>query len=190
MKISQIINISLRLIGVSLLIFSIIYPLLTGGIGQIWQQAARGSLVEIEGEAAGSRVIGQQFDSPYFFHGRPSSIAYDASRSGSANLGPVNPELRERVSESLQEIAQWNKIEGKIIPADLVTESGSALDPHISLDSALLQIPRVAEAAGASEEEIREIVMEKIEPLLLGLYGQKRVNVLELNIAIRKEVLE
>jgi len=185
---SRALAVSVRLIVIAILVFSVLYPLLLGGMGQLWADHARGSLVEYGGEVVGSRLIGQQFSSSYYFHGRPSAINYDATQSGSANLSPYNPELRLRVEETLRTMQEHNQLQNKAIPVDLITESGSALDPNISVEAAELQIPRVAEATGITHERLRELIDKHTKSPLLGVFGLRRVNVLELNLSIVKEL--
>ncbi|MFW6237907.1 MAG: K(+)-transporting ATPase subunit C [Halanaerobiales bacterium] len=199
MKLSRMLSVSLRLLLVGIVLFAVIYPLLVGGVGQIWSNKSQGSLIQYNGQTVGSRFIGQKFNEPYHFYSRPSAIDYqtvaseadinyEKVNSGSANLGPNNPELSRRVEGSLQKLSE-EETAVNMVPADLVTESGSALDPHISPEAAYLQIPRVAAEAGIADDELEEIVEEMIEPRFLGLYGGERVNVLELNLRLEKEVL-
>lgn len=188
MKAGKMLSVSVRLLVVGIFLFALIYPLLVGGIGQIWGNKLQGSPVEYRGRTVGSRLIGQEFSEPQHFHSRPSSIDYQATDSGSANLGPDNSELSERVENSLQQISK-NGSAAEMIPADLVTESGSALDPHISPEAAYVQIPRIADEVGIEVGELERIVEEEVEPRFLGLYGGERVNVLELNLRLEKEVL-
>lgn len=175
-------SVALRLVIVGIVIFSIAYPLLVALGGQIWRGNAQGSLIEDDGEIVGSKLIGQDFDDPKFFHGRPSSIDYNAMKSSSSNLGPNNPELTDRVEKILSKLSENEK--NLKIPSDIVTESGSSLDPHITYRSAILQIPRVAKNTGISEDNLRSIVNEQTKGPFLGIYGMKRVNVLLLNIEI------
>ncbi len=177
---------SLRLLVIGFVIFSLAYSGIIGLIGQaIWDSEAEGSLIKHDGKVVGSELIGQDFEDNSLFHGRVSSIDYDATRSGSQNLGPVeNSGLENRVREDLIEYS--NKYENKSeIPADLITESGSALDPHITVKSALFQVPRVARNTPLSEEELKSLVREHSEDKLLGLYGLKRINVLRLNLELK-----
>lgn len=178
---------AIRLLLVSILVFSIAYPLLVGIGGLLWEGPSGGSPVRFRGEIVGSKLIGQDFDDNRFFHGRPSSIDYDAMRSGSRNLGPNNPELEDRVEENLLRISNFYENENLRVPSDLVTESGSALDPHISYRSAIFQVPRVSEYTDIPENELEEMVRSCAEDKLLGLFGTKRVNVLELNIEVSKQ---
>lgn len=181
-------SVAARLVIVGIVIFSIAYPLLVALGGQIWRGNAQGSLVEYKGEIVGSKLIGQDFEDPRFFHGRPSSIDYNAMKSGSSNLGPNNPELTDRVEKILSRLSE-NEDNLKV-PSDLVTESGSALDPHISENSAMLQVPRIAEHTPLSENTLRDIVEKHTKEPLLGIYGRKRVNVLLLNIEIMSLIEE
>lgn len=189
MNIKNNILISVKLILVSIVIFSLIYTILLGGLGQIWSNKAKGSLVEYEGEVVGSSLIGQSFNSPQYFSTRPSSIGYDASTSGSANLAPNNPVLKERVKQSLIELNNKYGIENDKIPADIISESGSGLDPHITPEAAYLQVSSISDNTGIKKEKLDELIDEHTEGKLLGLFGQKRVNVLELNISL-KEVID
>ncbi len=175
-------SVAVRLVIVGIVIFSIAYPLAVALGGQIWRGNAQGSLVKYKGEVVGSKLIGQDFDDPRFFHGRPSSIDDNAMKSGGSNLGPNNPELRERVERILRELSE-NR-ENLKVPSDLVTDSGSALDPQISDNSAMLQVPRIAEHTPLSENTLRDMVEKHTKEPLLGIYGRKRVNVLLLNIEI------
>lgn len=188
MKNANVISISIKLIIVGIILFSLIYPLLVGGIGQIWGDSARGSIIEYKGKPVGSKLIGQDFSSNKYFHSRPSSINYDARLSSSANLGPNNIILQERVENNIKEIIRLENIEDNKIPADFVTESGSALDPHISPQSAYIQVSRIAKTTGISEEKLKDMINEQTKSKLFGIIGMKRVNVLELNLII-EEVL-
>lgn len=184
MNIKQNLKVTVKLILIGIVICSLIYPLAVGVIGQLWSNASRGSLIKNDDEIIGSELIGQQFNSPRYFHSRPSSIQYDASRSASANWAPNNPKLKDRVEQDLYYLANEEGLKNRQIPADLITESGSALDPHISPEAAFLQIPRIAENTGLKEDLLKEIVKSQIKNRLLGLYGQKRVNVLQLNLQL------
>lgn len=181
-------SVAIRLVIVGIVIFSIAYPLVVGLAGQIWRNNAQGSIIEYNGQAVGSKLIGQDFDDPRFFHSRPSSIDYDAMKSGSSNLGPNNPELRERVEKILGKLSENG--DNMKVPSDLVTESGSALDPHITYRSAILQVPRIAKHTDIPEDELRDMVERHSEDPLLGIYGRKRVNVLLLNIEIMSRMEE
>lgn len=179
-------SVAVRLVVVGILIFSIAYPLMVGIFGQVWSNSARGSLIRYENEIVGSDLIGQDFDDPRFFHGRPSSIDYNAMKSGSRNLGPNNPVLAERVRKTLEKISENRRIDNLIVPSILVTESGSALDPHITVISAMFQVLRVSQNTGISKERLRFLIKKRAEEPLLGIYGLRRVNVLQLNIEVKK----
>lgn len=184
MGIKKNLLIAVKLILVSLLIFSVIYPLVLGGFGQLFSDKARGSIIYRDGEAVGSHLIGQNFESDNYFISRPSSINYDASISGSDNLAASNPEMQERVVSDLEEIDTKYDPGNIAVPVDLITESGSALDPHISPEAAYFQVGYLAESTGLTESELNSLISEHTEGPLLGLFGESRVNVLELNLAL------
>ena len=146
---------------------------------------AHGSLIYVNGTLVGSELIGQNFSSPGYFHGRPSAVNYNGSNSAGSNLGPTSAKLMEQVRQRVEKVRQENNLShNATVPADLVLASGSGLDPHISPASALLQVQRVAKTRGLSESKVRTLVEEHIEGLQYGLFGQERVNVLKLNIAL------
>jgi potassium-transporting ATPase KdpC subunit len=172
---------------VTTLIFGVLYSLVVTGFAQIFFPAkANGELIVKDGRVIGSRLIGQPFSSDRYFHPRPSSAGsgYDpvASSGGASNLGPTNKALVERVNSDVQKLRAENP--GVPIPIDLVTTSGSGLDPDISPAAAEFQIPRVARARGISEQELRALVGKHIEARQFGFLGEPRVNVLELNLAL------
>ncbi|RAK06488.1 K+-transporting ATPase ATPase C chain [Halanaerobium saccharolyticum] len=180
---------AIKFILVSLLLFSIIYPLLLGGVGQLFADKAEGSIIYRNGEAVGSRLIGQNFESDSYFISRPSSINYDASISGSDNLAVSNPKLQQRLAVDLEEIEAKYDPENTAVPVDLITESASALDPHISPEAAYFQVDYLSQNTGLAESELNSLISEHTEGALLGLFGESRVNVLELNLAL-EEVLD
>jgi K+-transporting ATPase ATPase C chain len=176
-------------------ITGVAYPLVITGVAQVvFQDKANGSLIEREGQIIGSELIGQSFVDaetgetlPGYFRGRPSAAGagYDASASSGSNLGPTNPVLIERVTGDVAIIRSENGLaEDAEIPVDLVTSSGSGLDPDISPASADLQIARVARQRGITEEQVRAIVKEHTSGRTLGLLGEPRVNVLNVNLAL------
>lgn len=166
----------------------LVYPLAITGIAQvIWPGKADGSLVVVDGQTRGSRLIGQPFSAPGYFWGRPSAtspVPYDASASSGSNLGPTNPALLDLVRDRIAALRAADPGLTGPIPADLVTASASGLDPDISVAAALVQVPRVARARGLAEETVRRLVEANAVAPTLGLLGEPRVNVLLLNLAL------
>jgi len=177
---------------VTLVLFTILtgvlYPLAVTGIGQlIFPQKANGSLITREGKTIGSDLIGQPFSAPGYFWGRLSATgthAYNAALSSGSNLGPLNPALHDAVRGRLSALKSADPGNDLPVSVDLVTGSGSGLDPHISVASALYQVPRVARVRGVSAERIRQLVDQCTEGRQLGFLGETRVNVLQLNLAL------
>lgn len=169
-------------------ITGVIYPLVVTGVAQVvFSHQANGSLIEREGKVVGSELIGQQFDDPKYFSSRPSATGptpYNAAASTGSNYGPTNPAQIDAVRGRVEDLKQANPEQSEKIPVDLVTASGSGLDPHISPAAAEFQIPRVAKARGLDEEPVREQVLAHTEGRTFGLLGEPRVNVLELNLAL------
>jgi potassium-transporting ATPase KdpC subunit len=184
-----------RLIWAGLVVFvlltavtGIAYPVLVTLIGQgIFPHEANGSVIESNGKKVGSELIGQKFDSDKYFWGRPSGTTpeYNGGASGASNLGPTNPDQIKTVTERVEAIRKAHPEKGNApVPVDLVTASGSGLDPHISPAAAEYQVARVAKARGLSEGRVRELVAENTQGRTLGLLGEPRVNVLKLNLAL------
>ncbi len=178
-----------------LLIVGILYPLaVTGAAQALFPSQANGSLVYVNGKPIGSSLIGQYWTQPQYFHGRPSATLnlqgtpapYQADNSGGSNLGPTNKALVETVQQRIAELKKENPDvpAGTPIPVDLVTASASGLDPDISVAAAYYQIPRVAKARGLSQTAVRTLVDAHVTGRFLGLFGEPRVNVLELNVAL------
>jgi K+-transporting ATPase ATPase C chain len=179
------------------LITGLAYPLaITAIAGVIFPKQAEGSLIERNGQVVGSALIGQEFKSDKYFHGRPSatvapdpndstktvSAPYNAANSGASNLGPTSKALSDRLKEDVDKLKAENP--SQPVPVDLVTTSGSGLDPDISPEAALFQVPRVAKTRNMPEDQVRALVTDKTEGRLGGVLGEPRVNVLELNLAL------
>ena len=184
------------LLGLTL-ITGLAYPLaITAVAGAIFPKQAEGSLIEKDGKVVGSALIGQEFKSDKYFHGRPSattapdpndstktvSAPYNAANSGGSNLGPTSKALNDRIKEDVEKLKAENP--SSPVPVDLVTTSASGLDPDISPDAALFQVPRVAKARNLPEASVRDMVNQKTQGRLFGLFGEPRVNVLALNLAL------
>ena len=169
-------------------ITGLIYPLLVMGIGQaLFPQQAAGSLIERDGKLIGSRLIGQNFTDPQYFWGRPSATApqpYNAAASGGSNLGPLNPVLKDAVESRVKALRTADPGNTQPVPIDLVTASASGLDPHISPAAVEYQIVRVAQARGLAPEAVRNLVVQHTEARQWSVFGESRVNVLELNLAL------
>src|SRR5436190_2463704 len=172
---------------VTTILFGLIYPLVVTGLAQVvFPENANGQLLKrSDGIVIGSRLIGQPFSSPGYFQSRPSAAGasgYDAGASSGSNLGPTNQKLIAWVKDDVEKLQAENP--GKPVPIDLVTTSGSGLDPDISPAAAEFQVPRVARERGLSEDEVRRVVTEHTEGRTLGLLGEPRVNVLLLNLKL------
>lgn len=195
---------------VMMLLCSFAYPLALTGVSQVaMKEKANGNLIDQNGnptvdpeEAVGSALVGQDFTEDYFFKGRVSSVNYNTYTeeqkengeyagvsSGSYNYGNSNPELKERIEKDLDEfLATHPGVKKEDVPSDLLTASGSGLDPHISPEAAEVQVKAVAEHSGLSEETVREIIKENTEEKVLGIYGEARVNVLKCNLGIAEKM--
>jgi len=181
--------IAIRMTVVLTVLLGLIYPLALTGVARVlfpWQSA--GSLVSYRRQVIGSAIIGQNFSAPQYFHSRPSAAGdkgYDASGSGGSNLGPTNKTLIETVRKRLKDELETDPgVAANQVPVDLVTSSGSGLDPEISPAAADLQIPRVAKARGLSQDTVAQLVRQNTRGRWLGLLGEPGVNVLTLNLAL------
>lgn len=177
------------LLALFTLVTGVAYPLAVTGVAQaIFPAQANGSLVEVDGRVVGSSLMGQPFDDPRYFWGRPSATGpspYNASASTGSNLGPTNPALATAVRERVAALRAADPEQASMpIPVDLVTASGSGLDPHVSPAAALYQVHRVARVRGVPEDRVRALVEAHVEVRTLGVLGEPRVNVLRLNLAL------
>jgi len=176
---------SILMTAITTLLLGFAYPLAVTGVAQaFFPEKANGQLIRFNGQVVGSRIIGQPFTAPGYVHSRPSAAGggYDAANSGGSNLGPTNQKLIERVNADTAQLHKENPTAP--IPVDLVTTSGSGLDPDISPASALFQVPRVAKERGIDQGRLQQLVTEHIRPRQFGLLGEPSVNVLELNLAL------
>jgi K+-transporting ATPase ATPase C chain len=170
------------------LLTGLVYPLVIFGLGQIFfPSQANGSLIVVDGQARGSSLIGQNFDQPHYFWGRPSAtgpFAYNSAASSGSNLGPLNQALQDNVQTRLDALKAADPDNTALPPVDLVTASGSGLDPHISPAAAEYQVRRVARTRGLGEAIVRDLVARYTEGRTFGVLGEPRVNVLQLNLAL------
>jgi potassium-transporting ATPase KdpC subunit len=188
---------ALVLIVLFAILTGLIYPFVMTGIAQVaFPHQANGSLVVKDGNVIGSELMGQAFAGEQYFHGRPSATVtpdpadptktvdapYNAANTAGSNLGPTSKTLVERITKDVEELKSQNP--NARVPTDLVTASGSGLDPHISPAAALFQVPRVAKARNMPEDRLRQLVNERVEGRVLGIFGEPRVNVLALNMAL------
>jgi K+-transporting ATPase ATPase C chain len=181
-------KVSLAMLLVLAIVTGVIYPLVVTGIGRlVFPRASAGSLIERDGRAVGSRLIGQPFDDPRYFWGRPSAtgpVAYNAAASSGSNVGPTNPAKFDAIKARVEALRAADPGQAAPIPIDLVTASGSGLDPDISPAAAAFQVPRVARSRGLDEAAVRRLVAAATRERDLGLLGEPRVNVLALNLAL------
>jgi K+-transporting ATPase ATPase C chain len=182
----------LRTSVITIVLFTVltglVYPLAVTGIAQlVFHDKANGSLLKKDGKTLGSELIGQPFSDPKYFWSRLSAtrpFAYNAGASSGSNYGPLNPALLDAVQKKIKDLKEADPQNTQRIPVDLVTASGSGLDPHISIAAALYQLPRVARRRNLSEEKVRSLVNQFTEGRQLGFLGEPRVNVLKLNLAL------
>jgi len=183
------------------IICGLIYPMMMTGLSQIiFPQQANGSLIKMDGKVVGSELVGQDFTDERLFHCRPSAVNYNTfmqkegnkqiiPSSGSENLASSNPKLEKRINEDIKKFLQENPtIKKEDIPADIITASGSGLDPHISVDAARVQMDRVSKNTHISKTELEKLIKDNTENKLLGIFGEEKVNVLKLNLSIMREI--
>ena len=170
---------------VTTVLLGLIYPIVVVGLSRMWPDKANGQIISKNGVAIGSRILAQPFTAPQYFHPRPSAAGtngYDATNSGGTNWGPTNQKLIDRVKGDVAALQAENP--GRSIPVDLVTTSASGLDPDITPAAAAFQVPRVAKSRGTTEDAILKLVREHTTGRQFGFFGEARVNVLELNLAL------
>ena len=176
---------SLGLVAVGFLIAGMLYATASVSIAQlIFPKQANGSVIELNGKIIGSSLVGQNFVSEQYFHGRPSAVSYNVDGMAGSNLAISNPDLQKQIKERTAQFAQNNQMTEQHVPNEMVTASGSGIDPDISPESALLQVKRVAQQRHLAEQQLRDLVQQQIQPAQFGIYGQARVNVLQLNLAL------
>jgi K+-transporting ATPase ATPase C chain len=182
----KILLISVLMTLVTTVLLGLVYPLVVTGLAQVlFPEKANGQLVRRNGSVVGSHIIAQPFVGASYFHPRPSAAGangYDASNSGGSNLGPTNQKLIDRVNADVASAQAENP--GEPVPVDLVTTSASGFDPHITPAAAVFQVPRIAKARGMSEKEVRDLVARNTQGRQWGFFGEPRVSVLELNLAL------
>ncbi|MES9664505.1 potassium-transporting ATPase subunit C [Bacillus cereus] len=179
----------IRITFTFLVLCGLVYPLIVTGIAQaVMKDNADGSLIyNDKDEVVGSKLIGQNFTDPRYFHGRVSSIEYKAEASGSNNYAPSNPDLAKRVEKSIDDWKKQNRaIPVTEVPIDLVTNSGSGLDPDISPKAASVQVDRISKITNIPKEKLDQLIKDQTEGAALGLFGEDRVNVLKLNLELQK----
>lgn len=175
---------AIRLTVVTIILFAVVYPICVWGIVQLAPNSGKGEIIEYADNIYYTN-IGQSFTSDKYFQSRPSAINYNAAGSGGSNKAPSNSEYLETVKARMDTFMLHNpSIQKNEIPVDLITASGSGLDPHISIQAALIQVKRIAEIRGLSESDIQKLIDEQTEKPLLGLFGTEKINVLKLNIAL------
>lgn len=178
---------SLKLTGILIIICAVIYPLLIAGIAKASPGGGKGQTIEVNGKVVGYKNIGQNFTDDKYFQGRPSAVNYNAAGSGGSNKGGSNSDYLTTVQSRIDTFLVHNPtIKKSDIPADLVTASGSGLDPNISIQAAKIQVARIAKVRNRSEKEIYNLIEKNTETPLLGLFGPEKINVLKLNIELNK----
>jgi potassium-transporting ATPase KdpC subunit len=175
----------LKLTLLTMILFGLVYPIAITGVSVFAKGQGEGTILEVGGKAVGFEMIGQSFTLEKYFNGRPSAVGYNAASTGGSNKGPSNPEYLVQVEKRIADLMASNPATKKEdIPVDLVTASGGGLDPHISPEAALLQVPRIARSRNMKEEVLNNLVNEHIEKPLFGMLGPSKINVLKLNISL------
>jgi K+-transporting ATPase ATPase C chain len=179
---------AIKITLLTMVLFGVIYPLLIVGVAKVIAPSeGKGKTIDLNGQTIGFELIGQSFTSDEYFNSRPSAVNYNASATGGSNKGPNNPGYLEVIEERITVFLAKNPtIAREQIPVDLITASGGGLDPHISVQAALIQIPRIAKVRGMNENALESLVNIHIEKPLLGLFGTTRINVLSLNLALNR----
>jgi len=176
---------AIRFAIVSIVLFGLLYPVVATYAGKLlFPQQANGSLIVRDGVTVGSALVAQNFVDDKYFQSRPSAANYDPRAMAGSNLASTNPALRERIIESSKAISARENIAATAIPADMVTTSGSGIDPHISIAAAHMQLARVAKARGLTEAQVQALILANTQTRTFGILGQSRVNVLQLNLAL------
>lgn len=184
-KMKQHILPALKLTGVSIIVFGVFYPSLIWGIAQAAPNKGKGQTVKVNNKTVGYKLEGQNFTADNYFNSRPSAVGYNAAGSGGSNKGPSNPDYLKQVADRIDSFLVHNpSIKKEAVPAELVTASGSGLDPDLSPEAAYMQVARIAKARNIPEEKINILVSNQIQKPLLGLFGPEKVNVLQLNISL------
>ncbi|PEL13406.1 potassium-transporting ATPase subunit KdpC [Bacillus sp. AFS017336] len=181
------IMIAIRASIILLLICGFIYPLATTGVAQvIFPKQADGSLIETNGKVKGSKLLAQEFKGPEWFHSRASAANYNPTASAATNAAVASKEYIKATKNKINELKKDNNALGKTIPADLVTTSGSGFDPDLSPEAVKAQVPRVAKATGLSEDQLITLINKHTKARQIGIFGEPRVNILELNLDLEK----
>ncbi|MDM1020395.1 potassium-transporting ATPase subunit KdpC [Acinetobacter sp. VNK23] len=176
---------SIGLVAIGFLICGVLYCAVNVSIAQIiFPAQANGSLIEHQGKMVGSALVAQSFTGSQYFHPRPSVVDYNPQSVGGSNLAVSNPDLQQQIAERRTEFAHENGIHPQDVPNEMLTASGSGIDPDISPQSALLQLKRVAQQRQLTEKQVENVIKQHIQPKQFGLFGQERVNVLQLNLAL------
>ena len=176
---------SLKLTGVLIILLAALYPMLIAGVAKMAPGGGDGVTVSLNGKVVGYANVGQKFTDPKYFWGRPSAVDYNAAGSGGSNKGASNPDYLSTVQERIDTFLVYNPgIDKSQLPGDLITASGSGLDPNISVQNALVQVKRIASTRNIKEETLQNLITKNTEGPLLGLLGPEKINVLKLNIAL------